>query len=123
MEQILKIVLDNLSVFLQNVLAGVLPILFSLIAAWLIAKVKLAWQEWKVAHTATADILESIAKVAVLAAEQSAASGFIEDKKAYALEVVENYLTKLGLKIDVGSIQAAIEAAVMSEFNKAKSTE
>jgi len=118
--EILKVALDALSVFLQTVLQYALPVLASLAAAWLVAAVKVKWQEWKEKHTASAEVLASIAKIAVQAAEQMKLNQVIDDKKAYALEVVENYLTKLGLKLDVDSIEAAVEAAVMEQFNKEK---
>ncbi len=122
MDQILKIVLDALSQFLQTVLSGVLPIIAIAAASWVVALAKQAWQKVKVEHTATAETLEAIAKIAVNAAEQYAIAGKIEldKRKDYACEVVENYAAKLGLTVDMNSIYAAVEAAVKTEFNLEK---
>lgn len=63
------------------------------------------------------ETLAGIAKVAVLAAEQSGLSGLIEDKKNYAIRVAEQMLEERGIKIDLDTLTAAIEAAVLNELN------
>lgn len=120
MEQVLKILLDNLSVFLQNVLVGVLPILATMATAWLVAKVKTAWQESKLSKTVSPEQLAVIAFIAVNAAEQLSLSGKVKDKKEHAIKVVNAYLRSYGLSIDLAAITNAVEAAVMAEFNKSK---
>lgn len=61
--------------------------------------------------------LTDLAEVAVQAAEQLYGRQNGDDKKAYAESVVQAALEKQGIKVDVPALEAAIEAAVMREFN------
>lgn len=61
--------------------------------------------------------LDLLILVAVKAAEQIYGAKQGEEKKRYALGLVQNEAEKLGLKIDVFLLSAKIEAAVMEEFN------
>ncbi len=115
-----EVLLDFLSIFLQNFMAVALPALASAAFAWLFAKAKKAWLEFKSDQAGSAEILEMVAKMAVQAAEQVGMNEMIEDKKEYAMEVAEKRLAEYGLKIDLDIISAAIEAAVLSEFNSEK---
>ena len=117
-----EILLDFLSQFLQYFLMFALPALASIAASWLIARAKSAWLQFKTEHNGAGWILEQTASMAVKAAEQAKLSGFITDKKTYAIEIAEKRLADYGVKIDLDAIDAAIEAAVMTEFNKAKTT-
>lgn len=118
MDQVLPIVIDALSQFLQTVLVGVLPILAAAAAAWVVGEVKKVWQESKLAQYVTPEQLQAIATMAVKAAEQLGLNQKIEDKKNYAVEVVQSYLSNVGLKVDLESVLAAVEAAVIAEFPK-----
>lgn len=113
---------DVLSSFATQILVYLMPVLASLVAAWLIAKVKLAWQETKTNKPELVFFLEQFARMAVRAAEQSGAAGLIVDKRKYAFEIVEKMLLEKGWKIDLDVIYAAIEAAVLEEFNKETET-
>jgi hypothetical protein len=62
--------------------------------------------------------LEWAAAIAVKAAEQAGGVELAEEKKAYAIKFVEDWLASMGLNIDLDLVDAAIEAAVFSEFNK-----
>lgn len=62
-------------------------------------------------------VLQTIATIGVQAAEQLYASEAGDDKKAYAIQYVQNELDRHGLKFDVDAIETAIEAAVLAEFN------
>ena len=105
---------------IQNLLLAFLPILASLAAGALFAWLRKTWAEFKAAKPDVAWILEQAAAMAVQAAEQAGAAGFIKDKKEYALGIAQLYLDSKGLKIDLALLDAAIEAAVFAEFNKNK---
>lgn len=112
--------LDALSIFLQGLLEAALPVLASLLVAWGLPRVIAAWQKLKAANPDEIAVLEEIASMAVHAAEQEAIAGYIEDRKAYALDVVQAYLAKYNIKVNVAVILAAIEAAVKTELNPDK---
>lgn len=65
------------------------------------------------------ETLESIASVAVNAAEQIYKNelGKGTEKRAYALEVMTNAMAKRGINLSPAELEAIIEAAVMKEFN------
>lgn len=114
---------DFVSVFAQEFLGIVVPVLASLLAGLLIAWIKKLVEEIK----AKMDhrfiwMLDEAVRVAVLAAEQANLAGFVEDKKAYAIDVAEKWLAARGFKVDLGILADQIEAAVMEEFNKEKIT-
>lgn len=110
--------LEFLSEFVQGLLLAFAPILASLIAAWVLAKAREAWVDLKAAGPDIEWILKSAADIAVRAAEQAKMAELIKDKKAYALDIAEKWLLEKGVTVDLALIDAAIEAAVLSEFNK-----
>jgi LL-H family phage holin len=63
-------------------------------------------------------LLMVIAKQAVAVAEQTGIAKTGEEKKQEAIRVAQVYLDAYGIKIDVGQIAAAIEAAVFTELTK-----
>jgi hypothetical protein len=107
-----------LTIFIETLLKILLPVVFSALAAFLIAQAKLLWVRAKNQQPDLADTLEWVARTAVYAAEQAGAADLIDDKKDYAIEVAEMWLSAKGLPIDLDMIEAAIEAAVYSEINK-----
>jgi len=112
---------DFVSKFAQEFLSIVLPVLASLLAGLVIAWIKKVIEQVK----AKMDerfiwMLDEAVRVAVLAAEQVNLSGFIEDKKDYAIGVAEKWLAERGYKINLAVPSDRIEAAVMEEFNKGK---
>jgi hypothetical protein len=113
---------DVLWKFIESFVVALVPILVPLLAAWLLPKAIGAWKGLK-SKLDSDDIylIESIAGVAVKAAEQAKLSGFIQDKKTYAMEFVEDWLKARGVKLDLKLIDSAIEAAVLEEFNRDKS--
>ena len=63
-------------------------------------------------------LLQDIAGFAVKAAEQAGLSGRVTDKKASAINIVQQYLTQYGITgVTAEQIDAAIESAVLSQFN------
>jgi hypothetical protein len=113
-----EVLMNFLSIFLQYFMAFALPALASAAFAWLFSLAKKAWLDFKAKRAGSASVLEEVAKLAVLAAEQANIAGMIEDKKEYALDIAEKRLSEYGLKVDLDMISAAIEAAVMEQFNK-----
>ncbi len=112
---------DFVSVFVQEFLGIVVPVLASLLAGLLIAWIKKLVEEIKVKMDHRFMwMLDEAVRVAVLAAEQANLAGFVEDKKSYAIDVAEKWLAARGFKVDLGILADQIEAAVMEEFNKEK---
>lgn len=63
--------------------------------------------------------LRVFASIAVSAAEQGAIAGFITDKKASAINLVNIYLTQAGITgVNAEQIDAAIEAAVFDTLEQ-----
>lgn len=116
MEQIMQF----LSVFAEGVLLAIAPVLASMVAAWLIAKIKEAWAKARAAAGEWVWVLDALAEKAVNAAEQANMAGLIQDKKEYAMEIVAKFLADQGLTINIALIDAAIEAAVLEQFNKGR---
>ena len=89
------------SALLQNLLMAFAPVLASLVAAWLIAQIKLIWAKAKAARPDVIDTLEWAARTAVAAAEQAGAAQLIDDKKEYAMAVADAWLRAKGLDLDL----------------------
>ncbi len=68
----------------------------------------------------TFDMVQKFAVAAVQAAEQSGLLETGEQKKEFALAQVEAWLAEFGIDIDLDQVDAAIEAAVFAEINKAE---
>jgi hypothetical protein len=105
---------------LETVIMVLIPVLIPALVAYLIALTKKALAQAKAGKPDLMFALEEAAKFAVQAAEQSQLSGLITDKKAYALQIAEDYLVSKGVKLDLHMIDAAIESAVWTELNKEK---
>lgn len=114
---------DFVSQLLQTVILAAIPVLVPILVSIAIAywrKVKAEIQEKApVAYSA----LQIAARIAVRAAEQLAMGGVIQEKKRYAIDRVKLLLEGQGITMDIESISAAIEAAVLEEFNRYKLVE
>lgn len=99
----------------QAILMAILPVLASVAVRWVISRAKIETQKLDVN---TLNILVYLAGIAVNAAEQANLSGFVEDKKQYAIGFCEQWLSSRGIAVDLDAIETAIEAAVYEEFNK-----
>jgi hypothetical protein len=109
--------LQFVSSLLQAFLLAILPVLAVVAVRWV----------WSVTKTEAAKLDEQtlrtlmmLAGMAVKAAEQAKLSEYIEDKKTYALGFCHDWLALRGIDMDVEAVSAAIEAAVMDEFNREK---
>ena len=108
-------------VFLQGLLNYLVPLLAAQIAVLLGALVVKAVNEIKAKLTADQlIILDTAVKIGIQAAEQLDLAGAIQDKKAEALKIAQNYLSVHGVKIDLSVLDSAIEAAVYEAFNVGK---
>lgn len=107
-----------LNTFLEEFLKIVLPVLATLLAGLAIQGVR--WLEEKI-KSERPDIymtLSWLASAAVKSAEQAGAAGLIEDKKKYALDLIQKRLVEYGITVDISEIEAEIEKAVFEEINK-----
>ncbi|HQF37048.1 MAG TPA: phage holin, LLH family [Candidatus Dojkabacteria bacterium] len=108
-------------VFLQGLLNYLVPLLAAqaavLLGAWIVKMVN------EVKAKLTADqltVLTTAVDIAIKAAEQMKIKDALIDKKTEALKIAQKYLTDHKVKIDVITLEAAIEAAVYSAFNTGK---
>lgn len=112
---------ELLSVFLQNFLEIVLPVLATALAGLAVAWITKIVNDLKIKLSDEQEfIINQAIYAAVLAAEQANLSGFITDKKKYAFEIAENWLLEKGIVVDIDILDARIEAAVFNEFNRGK---
>lgn len=116
MDEGTKIVLFTaLNITLQTLL----PVLVAAVASYVAVQVRAAWERIKQSQDdSVIGHIEWAVSVAINAAEQAGIAGLIKDKKEYALHVAQTILGNKGIKIDVISLEAAIEAAVYKELNK-----
>mgnify|MGYP000947976218 CR=1 FL=1 len=112
---------EFVSVFAQEFLSIVLPVLASLLAGLVIAWISKVVNEIKgKMDDRFIWVFDEAVRVAVLAAEQAELAGFIANKKAYAIDIAQRYLESRGFKIDLALLSDRIEAAVMEQFNRSK---
>lgn len=108
-------------VFANNLLMAFAPVLAGLLAALIISWVRLLWARVAAEKPQLAEVLHQAATLAVMAAEQSGMSGYVADKKRYAIDYLQNYLISQGWgAINIELIEGAIEAAVLEQFNSDK---
>jgi len=105
------------SAFLNAFLPGVLSVLGTTAAIWVIQQIRLLQAKIKAENPDVFEQLEWFAQAAVIAAEQANVKGLIADKKQYAIEVVETWLKQYNLNVDVLAIDAAVEKAVFEVIN------
>jgi hypothetical protein len=105
-----------LSDILAAVLLAILPPLAVYLVKWLRAQA--AYLVNKIEQNAPdwADTLRYAASLAVAAAEQANLAGALEDKKTYAISIVEMYLARYGFIVDLDLIDAEIERQVLEQF-------
>ena len=103
---------------LQNIIllavTAIAPALFALI----VVIIRKKYAELKSYASEYGWDLDQFAELAVKAAEGMNLDGQIQDKKAYAIQIVQKQLDGRGIKLDISVIEAAVEAAVFSQFNK-----
>ena len=109
---------EALNVFL----IAVAPAVAGFLAVLAVSVLNLLKAELEQRKPKLAQVLGIAVNLAVKAAEQMGAAGYIEDKKQYAFEIAHEYLSDHGWdEISVEIIEAAIESAVLSKFNSGDS--
>ena len=98
---------------LQTLLEVALPILVTAAATWMIGKVVEIFKKIAQKNPDVAAYVMEICSTAVRAAEQIFGGEKGKEKKAYAIKLVEAYLSQVGIKLDLETIDAAVEAAVL----------
>jgi len=112
---------DLLQEFLYNLALVALPIIAGFVIAILKAWLSKILQDVENSKPELADAIKLAVSLAVQAAEGMELSGFISDKKQYALEIVQVWLDEKGWdEVDIDILEAAIEAEVLSVFNGEK---
>jgi 2-methylaconitate cis-trans-isomerase PrpF len=110
---------------MQQVIVDALLTIVTAIAGYAAVQVR-AWIEAHVPQKYL-DSLVTIATTAVQAAEQTSLGRDVAldgaAKKRVALSIAQKYIDSTGLKVSADQLDAAIEAAVMAEFNKPVATE
>ncbi len=108
---------------LQEVVMGLLVVALPILAGFAIRALKV-WGD-KVLSDLESNkpslhwALEEAARVTVSAAEKMDFSGFIEDKKTYAMETVQSFLDEAGWEeVNLELLEASIEAEVLKQFPK-----
>lgn len=105
---------------LEQMLLMFLPVIAAFVVGLLYALLRKTWAEFKEAQPDIAWAVERAASMAVKAAEQAGAAGYIEDKKSYAMQIADEWLKSKGMDFDLNLLDAAIEAAVYDEINRQK---
>jgi hypothetical protein len=115
----MEILKDVLSIFAEQFLSVVLPVLVSALAVLAVAKIKQVVANIKAKLSEEmAWALDEAVIAAVNAAEQANLAGYVADKKEYAIDVAQEWLEFRGFKIDLSVIVARVEAAVWTELNR-----
>ena len=97
-----------------QILRVVLPFLIILVLKWILelgAQLKEEKPELEA-------LLDYSARMAVYAAEQIYGAGQGNEKKAYAIDCVQNYLCERGVNVNIAIIAEAIESAVWEYLNQ-----
>ena len=110
---------DLLQEFVFNLMVIAMPIISAFLIAALRALIKKWMAELEASKPEFAHYLKAGVEIAVAAAEKMELNGFIEDKKQYALNILQSYLNEHGWdEFDVDVLEAAIEAEVLKQFPK-----
>lgn len=113
--------MDELNSFLSILIQGLLMIALPIVIAAAFIHIRTNWEQLKSKlNTEQLETLQKIGNMAVKAAEQAGLSGQLasgSEKREYAIKAAEQYLAKMGLKLDVGQIAALIESSVIEQFN------
>ena len=111
--------IDLLQKFAFELAVLALPIISGFVIAALRALVKKWLGELEASKPKLYWYLDEAASLAVAAAEKMSASEFIDEKKQYALEIMQSWLDAHGWdEVDVELLEAALEAEVLRQFPK-----
>ena len=111
--------IDLLQKFAFELAVLALPIISGFVIAALRALVKKWLGELEASKPKLYWYLDEAARLAVTAAEKMSASEFINDKKQYAIEIMQSWLNAHGWdEVDIELLEAALEAEVLRQFPK-----
>lgn len=111
-------ILVALAQFAQTLLMLGLPILAAYAARWLRVQGKIAWAKLEATQNrALLELINTLARLAVQAAEQEFGGDKGQEKKRAAVQLLSDWLEERGVQLDEAKIYAAVEAAVYSEIN------
>ena len=111
--------IDLLQKFAFELAVLALPIISGFVIAALRALVKKWLGELEASKPKLYWYLDEAASLAVAAAEKMNASEFIDEKKQYALEIMQSWLDAHGWdEVDIELLEAALEAEVLRQFPK-----
>lgn len=108
---------DFLALLANALLLLAIPILVAYVGWWMRARINELKQSLTSEQLHT---IETIGSLAVQAAEQAGLAGVLSggaEKKRYATQAAQRYFDQLGIKIDVNSVAALIEAEVINNFS------
>ena len=109
--------INLLQEFAFNLAVAILPIIAGFVVAALNALVKKWLADLEASKPKLAEYLSVAAEIAVAAAEKMEFSGFIKEKKQYAIEIAQAWLDAHGWdEVDIDVLEAAIEAEVLKQF-------
>jgi hypothetical protein len=100
------------------VIAPALVMLAGIFAAYFVQQVRLLQEKIKAEQPDEYAMIEYWAGKAVVVAEQLKIGGYIDDRKKYALDYLQNKLDMLGIKWDLAMLSDEIEEAVYRELPK-----
>jgi hypothetical protein len=103
---------------LEDVIVLAVSAIVPAVLALIVVMIRKKFAEFKNIYPEYGYLLEQAASFAVKAAEEANFAGFIDDKRAYALEIAQKYLDDHKVKLSLEVIDAAIEAAVYDVMNK-----
>jgi len=111
---------DFLALLAQGLLVIAIPVVIGVLFQWLRQK----GAELRAHLTAQQEqFIDMAVSTAVRAAEQAGLSNQLagggQAKKAYAVKAVQDYLDRLGIKLDVNQLVTLIEAEVNKQFSNA----
>ena len=115
MEQLFIDFAEAISPALQTLLEALFALLAAQASAWMYKQ----YQVQRARLTSEQQyIVDFVVSQAIRAAEQMYKDKRGDEKKAYAIAIVEKELSARGLIIDIDPLEAKIEAAVFSHFAK-----
>ena len=104
------------NVVFGDAVTAVLKIVLPVCIAWVFKWASELWIKVKSQNPSLAAVLDYAVDKAIRASEQIFGPKHGEQKKEYAIEVVQNMLAEYGYKVNVQVIADAIESAVFDNF-------
>lgn len=104
------------NVFIQQVLQLLAPVVAAMVVGYGIQGFRWMQQKIKNEQPDVYGVLSFVTAAAVKSAEQAKIANLIQDKKAYAITLIEERLKTYGITLELHDIEAEVEKAVYEEF-------